>query len=381
MNLKTFTTISFLLLSGIPALAFGYGEGEDIPYESRAIHLMTNEARTAPREALADCGKNCSEGRECYEKSVAPLYWHEDLYRAAQFHANMMNDLSCMQHASPCTLVSSVATDFPNTCDGKVACACEGGTAECRSTGTETFERIGMFYKGGGSRAENIAQSASAGKPLPMFNQWLFEESSGSCGKVSGNGHRASILSPTYHVIGVGVSGKYGAQDFGDLNNSEVLTSGSHYQEGEKLWFKTHFFSETKSAEKVVVAVKGECTLLEKTRGSNHNGIYGTSELTAPEACTPYYYEAEDSEGQKYRFPSTGSLLFDCDRSWQSESAASCIDRVDGSSNGGSSDSCSSMPLKSNQNPMWIFAMFTALALVWSTKKYSLFRHPSFSKK
>ena len=232
MNLKSFTLVSSLFLSIIPALAFGYGEGEDIPYESRAIHLMTNEARTAPREALADCGKNCSEGKDCYEKSVAPLYWHEDLYHAAQFHANMMNDLSCMQHNSPCTLVSSVATDFPDTCDGKVACACEGGTAKCYTNGTGTFDRIGMFYKGGGARAENIVQSASAGKPLSMFNQWLFEESTGSCGNVSGNGHRASILSPTYHVIGVGVSGKYGTQDFGDLKNTEVLTSGSHYQDG-----------------------------------------------------------------------------------------------------------------------------------------------------
>ena len=358
--MKSFVALSTVMLAvSLPATAMAYGEGDAVPYEARAIHLLTNEARTAPHEALNGCGDNCSEGKGCFKDELPPLYWHEDLGHAAQFHANMLSEIACLQHDSPCTLKSSVAQDFPGTCGGSPSCACEEGTAACNSKGTGTFSRIGMFYKGGGSRAENIAQSVAAGKPVAMFQQWLFEKSQGKCGSVMGNGHRESILSPEYHVIGVGVSGKYGVQDFGDLNDSQVLTSGSHYQDGETLWFKTHYYSETKKIAKAALVLDGQCTALSKTRGSLNNGIFGTSEVAAPAGCTPYFYEAVDEEGTSYRFPSTGSLLYQCDKSWQSQAADSCIQGLDGHLGGGESG-CTASPVRPVHLNFWVVGLFAA---------------------
>ena len=65
---------SIVLLSLIvPAVAFGYGEGEDIPEGSRVIHLLTNEARTNTKDALASCGTSCSEGLDCHKEVLNPL--------------------------------------------------------------------------------------------------------------------------------------------------------------------------------------------------------------------------------------------------------------------------------------------------------------------
>ena len=123
----------FFAAALVPAISFAYGEGDDIPYNARAIHLLTNEARTDPAVALETCGNNCAEGLACYEGARQPLYWRTDLAHAAQFHAKMTSDLSCMQHPSPCELVSTIADDYPDKCDGSVACACVGGTASCHS--------------------------------------------------------------------------------------------------------------------------------------------------------------------------------------------------------------------------------------------------------
>lgn len=98
-----FVIVSALIL--FPVMLWAYGEGGDIPYTSRAIHLM-NEARLDSAYALRDCGANCSEGVSCYQKTVDPHYWNDEFFRAAQFHANMLSILdNCMQDTSPCELV------------------------------------------------------------------------------------------------------------------------------------------------------------------------------------------------------------------------------------------------------------------------------------
>ena len=106
-----------------PTAAFAYGEGSTIPYESRVMHLLTNEVRTDVHTAIDACGKNCHEGKHCYERSYKALYWDNNLYKAATFHANMLATLTppkwgCIQHPSPCQLVDNFASLFPDKCDG-----------------------------------------------------------------------------------------------------------------------------------------------------------------------------------------------------------------------------------------------------------------------
>lgn len=53
-----------------PTSAFAYGEGSTIPYESRVIHLLTNEVRTDVHTAIDACGKNCHEGKHCTKDRI-----------------------------------------------------------------------------------------------------------------------------------------------------------------------------------------------------------------------------------------------------------------------------------------------------------------------
>ena len=344
----------------IPAAAYGYGEGSDIPEGSRVIHLLTNEARTNTREALAACGNACSEGLDCHAEVLAPLYWDDGLYRAAQFHANMLNAIDssektpCMQHNSPCKLRTDAAAKYPYICDGAPGCACESGTAACGSSGTSTSERVKMFASG--YSAENLASTSS--KPYDAFMLWLYENANGSgCEWNTSNGHRFNILGGS-KSIGVGYTkareGKYygiASQDFSGAVPSDppVLTAGAGYRDNNALWFKTHYYAET-PASAVSVTINGVKTDLAKTRGTETHGIYGSKDIEEPDACAQYYFEATDTSGKTTRFPTSGVLLYNCDRSWA------------GASSGGDSDSdCSAAIARTTR---WsAFALLAALSM------------------
>ena len=322
----TLTLVSTL----IPTAVMAYGEGEDIPMDARAIHLLTNDARTDTTEALAECGTKCSEfadNANCYDKTLPPLYWDDAMYRAAQFHANMLTIISkadnklCMQHDSPCTLVSTAATDFPATCDGNPSCACQGGKATCGTTGTGTFERLKMFSST--PRSENLA---SAGGVLGSFRLWLLEDGKGSgCEFTGSNGHRWNILSKDNKAVGVGYTDKIAAQDFSySTTENAVLTAGAHYTENTSTWFKTHYYS-TKAVEDVRLRLGNQCFTLTQTRGTKTHGTWGTHDASADGRCVAYFFEAKASDGTIARFPTTGSLLYQCDKSWGHAEAASCF--------------------------------------------------------
>ena len=326
-----------VLLAFSPSLAYGYGEGADIPEGSRIIHLLTNEARCNTVEALAECGTNCSEGiTGCHQEVLAPLYWHDGLYRAAQFHAVMLNSMDanekqpCMQHDSPCVLKDDVATTFPNQCDGTPACACDGGTATCGDSGTASYQRVQKFA--GSYSAENLAATpAGDSSAYEAFIMWLYENGNGAgCAWSGSNGHRFNILG-SFKNIGVGFTsarqGKwYGiaSQDFNAAAPAEkpALTSGAGYKDKTSLWFKTHYYSST-AAAKVTVSIAGVKTELSKTRGTETNGTYGSNAIAEPATCAEYYFEATDTSGTVTRFPTTGVLLYHCDKSWKNTNDSS----------------------------------------------------------
>ncbi len=325
--LKTFIQSSILLTAIItPSLAFAYGEGGQIPEGARAIHLLTNEARCNVKEALANCNRktDCREADACfkdgtYSEVMNPMYWNNDLYRAAQFHANMISYIDCQQHNSPCILTSTAASDFPDICDGNPKCACKNGKATCSDTGgTETFSRIAKFGTSG--NGENIAPVIN---PLESFELWLFESSNTSKCEFGTNGHRMNILG-SFRSIGVGYA-DYTVQDFSNSSSTKyAITSASHYKDGKTLWFKLHYASNT-GVQRATLSINHSCSELTKTRGTEQNGVYGTSTTSAPAKCTPYVFEVLDQAGNIIRYPSTGSLLYHCDNSWTSDETSSCI--------------------------------------------------------
>ena len=331
----TLTLVSTL----VPTAVMAYGEGEDIPMDARAIHLLTNDARTDTTEALAECGTKCSEfadNANCYDKTLPPLYWDDAMYRAAQFHANMLTIISkadnklCMQHDSPCTLVSTAATDFPATCDGNPSCACQGGKATCGTKGTGTFDRLEMFFSSNGM-SENLASAVGV---LGSFRLWLLEDGKGSgCEFTGSNGHRWNILSKDNKAVGVGYTDKIAAQDFSySTTENAVLTAGAHYTENTSTWFKTHYYS-TKAVEDVRLRLGNQCFTLTQTRGTKTHGTWGTHDASEDGRCVAYFFEAKASDGTIARFPTTGSLLYQCDKSWSNAEAASCF-AANGGDNG-----------------------------------------------
>ena len=358
---RLFSSTLFILCSLSAATAFGYGEGADIPIEARAIHLLTNEARCNTHEALANCGERCGEAA-CYDESMGPLYWNDNLFRAAQFHAQMLDYLKpaekwswCMQHDSPCVLKSTIGQDFPSKCDGNPSCACEAGKATCGDVGTKTFDRVRMFGTAGS--AENLA---SVSTPLSTFQLWLFENSTSTECKYSGsNGHRWSILNKNNKAVGVGFGTSIASQDFaGSSSETSAISSGAHYLDGKTLWFKMHYYS-TSPAKSAVVNVGGTETALSRTRGTDTNGVWGTSEIAAPAKCAQYFFSATAADGTVTRYPTTGFLLYDCDngKSWFDPDAPS------EKSGKGSDDDCSALPTRSAPLAPWAALAILGLSL------------------
>ena len=204
--------------------------------------------------------------------------------------------------------------------------------------------------------AENLAYDTGSSFNFPtgphdLFYQWLYESGDvTTCDSTSKNGHLLNLISANYadmlyitNAIGVGYGAKktgsryylHGTQDFAmflPIKYSHPLTAGSHYYSDSKtLHFKTHYYSST-PVNSVKLSINGECVDLEKTVGTNTNGVYGTTSIPAPEKCTPYFFEAKDNSGNIIRYPGSGSLLFtldttnmNCDnKSWQSEAGSSC---------------------------------------------------------
>ena len=86
--------------------------------------------------------------------------------------------------------------------------------------------------------------------------------------------------------------------DYGSVSNpiKNTLTAGSHYKEYSTLWFKTHYYSNV-NVKKVTLSIGDQCVELKQTRGSAQNAVFGTSELSDINECTPYFFESMDVNG------------------------------------------------------------------------------------
>ncbi len=363
----------------VSSRAFAYGEGwsDEIPIEGRQMHLLINEARADVKEAISTCPESLCRERSCYTGSKPPYYWNDALFKASQLHSNMLKyrdealgGYKGIGHDSPCKLVSNIGTLFPG-CDGRADCACQGGKYST-SGGTGMGNRVryftsldtGNYYSGWGETiAQAVGKNCVTAKSMttgtiymtasPAYYYYLQLMSEGDvasgtknvCNTSSnGNGHRFAILSGASNTIGCGmkcviIGGEpVCAQtcDYGSVSNpiKNTLTAGSHYKEYSTLWFKTHYYSNV-NVKKVTLSIGDQCVELKQTRGSAQNAVFGTSELSDINECTPYFFESMDANGGLSRFPSTGSLVYIpveystktyCNgKTWKKEAGSSCI--------------------------------------------------------
>jgi hypothetical protein len=210
--MSAWMTKSCLLASCIASTLFlapmTFAVGEPVngfpTWEERVLHQWHNRARSDPQFEMANCpAGNCPDAA-CY-LPVAPLSWSLALNRAARFHSDELFHSGCFQHASVCTVVSNIDSLYPASCDGSASCACIGGTATCGScpSCTTTFDRLGLFGVGSGSRSENLAHGPG---PDTVFYMWLFEAgTSSTCSWTIDHGHRWPILAASSGSFGAGV--------------------------------------------------------------------------------------------------------------------------------------------------------------------------------
>ncbi len=308
----------------VPMTGWSYGEG-DVPYEARVIHYLMNEARTDVPAALSKCGKNCSEGIGVYGYQLKPVWWHPQLYRAAQFHAvsmsymdpNKSNMNLCLSHASPCHLdPASIGAD----CKGEAWCACVDKKGKCGSKGTPFERRVQMFYPHAHGEIIGVSTDYS---PFSIFYSYLYEN-----GKQT-KGHRAEILSKDVNRVGVGFAQGWSVGDFGtEQEQGYPITSGSDFKEESsfpdysaagngKTWFRLHYYNPGKPLKQARLYFNDRCYDLQSFRGSEENGSFGTMQIQMGRHCTPYFYEVLDSTGRVYRYPESGFLQYSCDHSWR----------------------------------------------------------------
>ena len=368
----------------LPSLAFAYGEGwrDDLPLYARQQLLLTNEARTDPQAALADCPESICKDKRCYVTAPLTPYYETTVLGRLSALGNMLqgalyeekgvfiSNSNYTQHSSHCKLVDNIAKIFPADCHD-TSCACvEHKIADKDTKETDAAVRFKLFNIDAGENMSASTLNHSKLKPDPgyfLFSLLLNEEGgfTDTCkyhyGDGAKNGHRTAILSSLdvyeanqYYILTT-MNAWYGAyykpnddkgaaiivHNFGKSQNGtdyriNDLTAGSHYTKNGTLWFKTHYHSEV-DVSKVMLSIGDQCIELKKTVGKSKTAVFGTDKFKADDLkpCTPYFYESVDTDGNRSRYPTRGSLLYIptelsktvyCDaKTWQPDSPKSCI--------------------------------------------------------
>ena len=294
-------------LMGFPAVVHALGESTNgFPnWEERVIHAWINRARSDPQFEMNVCPAGKCGEKACYAP-VAPLSYSLALNRAARFHSDEMLRQGYFAHESKCTVVPTINTLYPASCNGAASCACVGGvTNVCSPTCTTTFPRISLFGVSGSG--EIIATPTD---PDVAFYLWLFENSPDpTCAFSQTNGHRWLILTSS-GAVGAGVSAPsgYSVGDFGSGAAPAKIPSGSHYPRQSasvEVWANWY---DTAGPAVARVNVDGVCTPMTRGRGTVQNGAFSATLTNVASGCHRYYFEYKDSANQPVAYPTTGSL-------------------------------------------------------------------------
>ena len=276
-------------------------------WQERLLVVYVNRARADPQADLAGCNV-CAE-KACYASPLTPVVPSYELNRAARFHAGNLEHASRFQHDSPCTLVGNLSSVYvpQGSCQGEVACACEGGML---SGSTPTQTRLQRFFAVSGW-GENIAYGYAT--PRQTFYQWFWEpDTNPACGFRSDNGHRYNIMNPSHRVLGDGyyrITRHMWVQDFNSgVAPTGTLLAGAHEPQttGGTVEFRTNYF-DTAAPQQAIVNIDGACLTMTRERGSATNGTYLASTSLPGTACRRYRFEFKNPAGGSVVLPETGS--------------------------------------------------------------------------
>ena len=307
--------VFFLLLAAAVAPgAFATGEAiNGFPnWSERVLHEWTNRARSDPQVEMIACGANCGDAA-CYSPT-APLLWSENLNHSSRFHADNMTKLNFQGGNSICAIAPDIGSTYPDSCDGSVGCACQGGVANCSLGCTNFAERISLF--GASGFGENIAGAADQ-DPDAAFKLWMYlnfptHMEGGSCQAVFSeptNAYRWQILKNTGLVgFGMPVATAEAVIDFGSGTGSAKIPSGAHFpRQATSVDAWVNWF-DAAGPSVANIDVDGVCSNMTLDRGSATNGSWHATVSGAGSGCHRYFFAFKDGNGAEVVYPTTGSL-------------------------------------------------------------------------
>ncbi len=271
-------------------LMAGYGDCTDsLPSASeREVHVMTNAVRMDPQGFRDLYIKGADILKAENYPATTPLWYNNDLSRAARFHSVDMAANCGMTH---------------NSCDG-----------------TTFANRVNSFYKGSKSIAENVATGRTTG--LLTVIQWLRDDDTQgvpAADKSSDDGHRKNIMNPQYQEVGCGYGysatrryNHFWTQDFGGgkVLDYYKIPAGCHFTPNSStLSYAVNYYDATGAApETATVIIDGKSYPMELHLGSMSKGTYIYSTTNDGQKHS-YYFVFIDGSGSPVRFPQTVNLL------------------------------------------------------------------------
>ncbi len=272
----------------------------------RALFMAANRTRSDPATVKGPSSK--------IYPATAPLMMSYDLERSARFHSVMLGKGHApLMHDSPCTLSTNVGT---SGCDGTPACGCQGG-ATCNScgscaAGTGPFQRIGLFYSGGGAQGEIIA--AGYGDPWSVMDGFV-GEAAGS------DGHRQIVTGQSYTVAGFGHADSpqgacwatFDAGDFGGASVTRALIPSAAPKPiagpaGKFRIYATWGDPQGGAPSSLRAVVDGACSDMARELGDPKLNSTWYADVPLTNGCHSVYIVGQSASGTQASYP--GSTAF-----------------------------------------------------------------------
>ncbi len=319
-------------------LAHAEGEaGDGFPdWSGRLLLEWMNRARSDPQTDLAPCS-TCGE-KACYSP-VPPRHADTSLLHSSRFHADHMVINGYYRHPSQCTLVSDIASIYPQTCAGAASCSCTQGALTANDLEwTNFFTRAALF----GGNADGEVLASGFADPDAAFYGMLYEASASSaCGFSDTDALRYEILTDNSDPLaGAGfatgqASDSRAVMDFGyGTPGTSKIPSGAHFpRQAASVDAWTNWYdSAGPSVHKI--DVDGVCSDMGLSRGSQANGAWQATVSGVGSGCHRYLFAFKDSGGNDVLYPTTGSLAIGDGSAqcpdWSSAAPAGCagFDRI-----------------------------------------------------
>jgi hypothetical protein len=175
------------------------------------------------------------------------------------------------------------------------------------------------------------------------------------CQWLNSSGHRSNMCNSmhgslgTGHFSGTNCYGSYWVQDFGGVSPQPGIVSGSHWDSQSDPTFGALLYDPGAGGppQRAVVVVDGICHDMTLEWGDDEVGAYAVAGLAPGSGCHAYWFLYNDSNGDRYAYPTTGSFLFGsgCGGQYTTDQAGADCEGGSQSCNDGDTRACYTGPV------------------------------------